>query len=118
MKGRPLYPFALTAVLGIGLIIILSFVGINQQDMAGEDGDGDAEQQFDSPYELGEHVYQESCIACHGGDLEGASGPGLSGLSKDEIIHAIEEGPGTMPAGLVGGEDADAVAEYILSETE
>ncbi|WP_096188372.1 c-type cytochrome [Evansella halocellulosilytica] len=120
MKGKPLYPFALTAVLGIGLIIVLSFIGINQDDMAGEDGgNGEEQQEFDDPIELGEHVYQGQCASCHGGDLEGGAGPGLlSGLSEDDILQAIEEGPGTMPENLVSGEEADAVAEFIMAEAE
>ncbi|UTR14391.1 cytochrome c [Salipaludibacillus sp. LMS25] len=120
MKGKPLYPFAVTAVLGIGLIIILSFVGINMGDQASENGENNEAQEFDDPIELGESLYQNSCVSCHGGDLEGASGPALDGgnLSHEDILNAISEGPGTMPPDLVTGEDAEAVAEYILAENE
>lgn len=123
MRGKPLYPFALTAVLGILLIVILSFVGINLDDSASENGDGNNNEnaeEFDDPIELGEHVYEQNCASCHGGDLSGASGPPLDGgnYSADDILAAIEEGPGAMPPDLASGEEADAVAEFILAESE
>jgi mono/diheme cytochrome c family protein len=122
MRGKPLYPFALTAILGIGLIIILSFVGVNiGPDTATENGEeNEEEQEFDDPIELGESVYQQNCASCHGGDLEGASGPALDdgGYSEEDILTAISEGPGSMPADLATGEDAEAVAEYILAENQ
>ncbi|TMW73841.1 c-type cytochrome [Alteribacter natronophilus] len=123
MKGKPFYPFAVTAMLGILVMIVLSFIGNFQQaDIAqeGENGEEEAaEEEFDDPIELGEHLYEQNCLACHGGDLGGGSGPALDGgYSEEEIITAIDEGPGSMPAGLVSGEEAEAVAEYIISETE
>ncbi|MGJ9381715.1 cytochrome C551 [Salipaludibacillus neizhouensis] len=123
MRGKPLFPFALTAFLGIGLIIVLSFVGINQEDIASENGEGNenaAEEEFASPVELGENIFEGTCAGCHGGDLSGASGPPLNGgnLSHDDVLAAIAEGPGNMPDGLVAGEEADAVAEFIMAESE
>ncbi|GAK11653.1 hypothetical protein JCM19039_1362 [Geomicrobium sp. JCM 19039] len=55
-------------------------------------------------------------MSCHGGDLEGASAPALEGYSEEEVYDAIEQGPGSMPAGLVSGEDAEAVAKYVAQE--
>lgn len=121
MRGKPLYPFAVTAVLGILLIVILSFVGLHQQqDMAGENGEAD-EQEFASDYELGEHVYIQSCAACHGQDLSGVgSNPALNALdgylTKEEIVTIIREGQGAMPA--FPNVDAEAVAEFLLTESE
>ncbi|MDQ0254373.1 mono/diheme cytochrome c family protein [Evansella vedderi] len=123
MKGKPLFPFAVTAVLGILLIVILSFVGLNQgQDIAGEDGDAD-EQEFETAYELGEHIYLQSCAACHGQDLEGVgSNPAVNALegrfTKEEIVQIIHEGPGAMPPFANLGDDAEAVAEFLLTESE
>ncbi|KIL49958.1 cytochrome c551 [Jeotgalibacillus soli] len=58
-----------------------------------------------------------SCIGCHGENLEGASGPSLqeigSSLTKDEILETIVEGKGRMPGGLLEGEQAEAVAEWL-----
>ncbi|MBU9722484.1 MULTISPECIES: c-type cytochrome [Bacillaceae] len=124
MKGKPLYPFAITAVLGIGLIIILSFYGLNQGgEMAGEDGA--EEVQFETSYELGEHVYEQNCISCHGGDLSGVGGnPALNDLegrmSPDDIATIISGGTdGGMPAfGQLSNDELDAVVEFLLEESE
>lgn len=65
-----------------------------------------------------EAIVSKSCITCHGGNLEGASGPALNDvgarLSEDEIHTIIEKGtPGGMPPGLIKGEDATAVAKWL-----
>ncbi|MDG5786564.1 cytochrome c [Evansella sp. AB-P1] len=124
MKGKPLYPFAITAILGIGLIIILSFYGLNiDQNMAGDNDDGN-EQEFSDPIELGEYLYGTTgCISCHGGDLAGVgSNPAVNALegrlTVEEIVQIIEDGPGSMPGDLASGSDAEAIAEYLLSESE
>lgn len=67
-----------------------------------------------------EAVFQQSCASCHGGNLEGASGPALdeigADLSEDEIHDVIENGQGGMPGGLIKGDDADAVAEWLAAK--
>ncbi|CAM3797920.1 c-type cytochrome [Alkalicoccus chagannorensis] len=122
MRGSPLYPFAATAVLGVLAVFVLSLVGLNvAPDEAAENGENNnnaEEVDSDDPLELGEAMYEAECLSCHGGDFEGGTGPALDGYSEDEILQAIEEGPGSMPADLVTGEEADAVAEYIVTETE
>lgn len=65
-----------------------------------------------------EAIVNKSCIACHGGDLEGGSGPGLNDvgarLSEAEILDIIENGQGGMPGGLIKDDaEAAAVAEWL-----
>ncbi|MFC4738146.1 c-type cytochrome [Bacillus daqingensis] len=124
MRGGPLFPFAATAALGLLLVFFLSLVGLNiggeeAAENGNENEENAQEEEFDDPIELGEHLYEGNCASCHGGDLEGGTGPALDGgaYSEEEIVAAINEGPGSMPAGLVeDGEEAEAVAEYILSQ--
>lgn len=123
MRGAPLVPFAATAFLGLLLVFLLSLVGLNiGGEEAAENGNENnaEEQEFDDPIELGESVYEGACASCHGGDLGGGAGPALDGgeYDHDEIIAAIEEGPGDMPADLADGEEAEAVAEFIVAENE
>lgn len=67
-----------------------------------------------------EAIVQTSCITCHGGNLEGASGPALdkigAKLSEAEIHDVIENGQGGMPGGIIKGEDADAVAKWLAEK--
>lgn len=65
----------------------------------------------------GEAAYQQSCVACHGANLEGGVGPALKGitLSKEEIIEVIKNGRGQMPGNLAPGQE-EAIAEYLLSQ--
>ncbi len=65
------------------------------------DGNGDtAAGDFDQA--AAEQVYQASCLACHGANLEGSVGPQLTDvgarLSVDEIADIIKNGRNTMPA--------------------
>lgn len=95
MKRNPLIPFAVTAVVGILLIISLSFIALN--DTKEEAGGG--EQTNLKP----EEIFAGNCASCHGGNLEGAYGPNLqhigSTLSKEDIAKTIKEGSasGKMP---------------------
>lgn len=65
----------------------------------------------------GEAVYKDNCASCHGDDLSGDVGPALdeigADLSVDEIKEVIEDGKGSMPPGIVDGDDEDAVAEWL-----
>lgn len=67
-----------------------------------------------------EKIVNNKCIACHGGNLEGASGPALdkigAKLSEEDIHHVIENGQGGMPPGIIKGEEADAVAEWLAAK--
>jgi cytochrome c551 len=46
-------------------------------------------------------LFMNNCSACHGGNLQGGYGPSLqkigSKLSKDQILHVIQNGQGAMP---------------------
>ncbi|MFN7249476.1 MAG: c-type cytochrome [Anaerobacillus sp.] len=61
--------------------------------------------------------YRQSCLACHGANLEGASGPSLEGISErytvEEIENIIKHGQGSMPGGLVSDEEAELIAEWL-----
>ncbi|MFD0048910.1 c-type cytochrome [Actinomycetes bacterium NPDC127524] len=63
-------------------------------------------------------ILKQTCMACHGGDLEGGVGPTLHNLeqryTEDEVVNIIENGKGYMPSGLVTKEQARNVAQYIM----
>ncbi|KAF0996432.1 Cytochrome c-551 [Geobacillus sp. TFV-3] len=67
-----------------------------------------------------EQIFKQNCASCHGQDLSGGVGPNLqkvgSKYSKDEIKNIIANGRGAMPAGIIKGEDADKVAEWLAAK--
>ncbi|WP_163539609.1 cytochrome c550 [Gracilibacillus sp. YIM 98692] len=117
MKKNPIIPFALIASLGILAMIVLSVVGLNEQDKIAGEGEEENDVVLDDP-----EAIAESCIGCHGGDLEGASGPSLqqvgSKYSQEEIYEIIMNGiEGTnMPGGLVESEEAEVLSEWLAEK--
>ncbi|WP_435367716.1 cytochrome c551 [Mesobacillus subterraneus] len=67
-----------------------------------------------------EKLFNQKCSSCHGGNLEGGVGPKLSDvgsrLSQEDIEGIIAKGQGSMPAKLLEGDDASAVAEWLANK--
>ncbi|WP_078552794.1 c-type cytochrome [Bacillus alkalicellulosilyticus] len=120
MKGQPLLPFGIIAIVGLLLIVSLSFIGLNQ---GAHDGDEVEEEpiSIDDPIAAGEDLTSRSCIGCHGGDLQGIGGnPAINDLAgkytEEEIAGIITGGIGAMPAqGHLQEVEAEAIAAYLLS---
>ncbi len=94
--------------------------GEDAGEEGGNNGGGGEGTEETANAAQGEEVYQQSCVSCHGGNLEGGAGPALetvgSKYSKDEILNIIENGKGNMPPNIVQGEEADAVAEWLAAK--
>ncbi|MFC0270033.1 cytochrome c550 [Metabacillus herbersteinensis] len=115
MNRNPLIPFALIAVVGIGLMFLFSFKGLGDHE---ELAKGDEEpKQEDVANASPEEIYQQNCISCHGQAYEGGAGPSLIGVgdkkSADEIKVTLQNGQGIMPAGLVPEDKLDEMAEWV-----
>ncbi|ETT82038.1 cytochrome c551 [Viridibacillus sp. FSL R5-0477] len=68
-----------------------------------------------------QQIIQSKCISCHGENLEGQGNfPNISKigatLSKKEILDVINNGKNGMPGGLITGDDADAVAQWLSKQ--
>ena len=82
---------------------------------AGQEGGGAAAE--------GKLIFTQTCGTCHvlsDAGTSGAVGPSLDTLKPDQarVASAIENGgsgSGQMPAGLLAGKEAEAVAEYVAS---
>ncbi|CAM3889144.1 c-type cytochrome [Alkalicoccus chagannorensis] len=104
-----------------GTALLLAACGDNgNNDPADDPADNNANnntnnEAADDSYDLanGEEMYMGECASCHGENLDGGTGPALDGYSFDEVLSAIQEGPGSMPADLVEGEDAEDVAAWV-----
>ncbi|WP_438316200.1 cytochrome c551 [Sporosarcina sp. FA9] len=69
----------------------------------------------------GETIYKaNSCVSCHGGNLEGGAGPALDKvgghLSESEIHDIIVDGKPGMPGGIIKGDEATAVAKWLAEK--
>ncbi|MDT8858756.1 c-type cytochrome [Alkalihalobacillus sp. MEB130] len=63
-------------------------------------------------------TYEANCLACHGGNLEGAGGPRLAGEghTPDQIYNVIVNGQGTMPAINLPADEAENLADWIAAQ--
>jgi cytochrome c550 len=120
MNRNPIVPFILIMVFGIGLMFFLSFKGLgDSKDLAKEAEGGEEPKTEEVASTNPEDLYKKSCIGCHGDQYQGTVGPALTGvgerLSHDQIKDVLINGRGTMPAGMVPAEQADAVADWLAS---
>lgn len=129
MQKNAIVPYILIFAFGIGLIFFMSLEGVSNEAEIAEDnateengegaatGEGTDGETADAGEFDPEAKAQDSCIACHGGNFEGASGPSLvaTELSQEEIEEIIANGKGGMPPGLVEADNIPAMAEWVLS---
>ena len=76
MKRNPLIPFALIAALGIIVMFVFSFQGLNKSKELADAKWREAAQTASKP----EDIVKQSCTSCHGDQLQGAVGPNLQKL--------------------------------------
>ncbi|MCP8617615.1 cytochrome c551 [Salirhabdus salicampi] len=86
----------------------------------GGGGDGaEGGNDTDAPNANGEQIYENNCSFCHGADLSGGAGPNLQNVGdkyeRDEIVHIILNGKGNMQKVNVSEEDAQTVADWLLT---
>ncbi|HHW36907.1 MAG TPA: cytochrome c [Bacillales bacterium] len=118
MKNR-LMPFASIAILGIVLMVVVSYWGLNNADkmLAAQEGKGQATEQAAPAADDPEGLVKASCVSCHGQNLEGGVGPELatvgSRLSAEQIANVINNGQNTMPAGMVDPAKAEVIAAWL-----
>jgi len=66
----------------------------------------------------GKALFVRHCGACHSLAAAGAGGSVGANLdelrpSRQAVLRAVADGPGTMPPGLLTGRDAQLVARYV-----
>lgn len=114
-------------LLAIVSIFYLTWQAVNDQEEASaEDGDMSdlVEVEIDESAEAFEiYQNQQSCITCHGGDMQGKPGLGpnmfTSNYTKEEIIDIIQNGVADkMPGGMFVGteEELEILADFIAND--
>ncbi|MCY8533763.1 cytochrome c551 [Bacillus vallismortis] len=101
-------------MLGFALSVLLAACGSND---AKEEEKPDTGSKTEASASEGEELYQQSCVGCHGKDLEGMSGPNLQEVGgkydEDKIKNIIKNGRGNMPKGLVDDKEAAVIAKWL-----
>ncbi len=76
-------------------------------------------KKVDSSITDGKLLYEKTCAVCHGNDgklgMAGASDLTQIQLHKNEIVHVILNGKGAMPKVQMTEEQANAIADYVVS---
>lgn len=103
----------LALVAGATLILSLGACGTKEEDTSNSNQTASSGAEPDK-------VFQQSCASCHGNNLQGQVGPSLQKVgnkySQEEIEKIIVNGRGSMPAGIVEGEDATKLAEWLAQK--
>jgi cytochrome c550 len=117
MSKRAFVIFAIFAVL-FGLL--LPYWAISK-----EGGESASPENVAASDEEAKELFQSNCGACHtlaragtdgivGPDLDDLLGVGDPATNKERVLIAIENGvEGRMPAGILQGEDAELVADFV-----
>lgn len=126
-KGPERRPSKRPITVSIMLLAVISVIYLTWESVVTHDwekaaaqGEIKEEVEFDKDAE-GYQIYSEqSCINCHGENLEGGVGPGLAGtgMSAEEIADIAVNGlpPGMPPNAFEGSdEDLQKLAEFIAS---
>jgi cytochrome c551 len=112
----------LTLLMGTTLVMGLAACG-GGTDTSKKSTDTGTKTTTDNTASAGDasKIFSQHCASCHGDNLQGQVGPNLqkvgSKYSKDQILGILKNGKqGGMPAGLVSGSDADAIATWLAAK--
>jgi mono/diheme cytochrome c family protein len=106
-------------IIGLGVAVPLA-IGVANSNHHAETAPGGVE--LNASQTAGREVFARYCATCHtlkASNAVGKVGPNLDQLrpNKALILNAVAngraQGRGQMPAGLVQGEDAENVANYV-----
>ena len=121
--GRRFFRLLLPAIyIGIG-IAVPAIVIANRHSAEGGVGTL-RDKQAKGDVEKGKRLFRQTCSSCHtlaAVNARGVTGPNLDQLgqvTKQRVLSAIRiggTGDGRMPAGLLQGTNANAVADFVSS---
>jgi cytochrome c553 len=126
-RGSRLFKVSMIFVFVVFGAVVPALVLANKDEEAGAVGSLRSEDLSDSEHE-GKDLFRQTCSSCHSlaaVNARGVTGPNLDeiGIAEGEsgqtrVLNAIKNG-GTgqnrMPAGLLEGDNATKVAEYVAA---
>jgi cytochrome c6 len=100
------------------LALLLSLAGCGAEEPGVQTNDDPPPAEQPAGAERGAQLFNSSCGGCHilaAADTAGVVGPNLDELrpSRQDVLDAIDSGPGAMPANLLQGPDAEEVADFV-----
>jgi len=120
-RGGRLFPVAIVLLyLGLGIAVPAAVIASREES---EGGVGPLRtERASTGDEEGKQLFIQTCKSCHtlaAVQARGVTGPNLDelgGLDRQRVLNAIKKGgtgQGRMPAGLLQGEEAEQVAQYV-----
>jgi cytochrome c553 len=122
-KGNRVFPFTIVVLYAVLGLAVPALVIANREP--GEGGTPPLQhEEASSELEEGKELFRSTCATCHtlaAANAQGVTGPDLDEIgemTEERVLQAIKVG-GTgqkrMPAELLEGEDAEAVAAYVTA---
>lgn len=120
-RGSRGFQLVIVAIYVVFGLLVPGLVLANKGEEAGGVGALRTESLNESE-ERGKTLFRQQCSSCHSlaaVNARGVTGPNLDrigGVEPERIVNAIRTGgtgQGLMPAGLLEGEEAQDVAEYV-----
>jgi cytochrome c551 len=120
-RGSRVFQVSILAIYVLFGLVVPGLVLANKGEEAGGVGALRSASLSESE-ERGKNLFQQQCSSCHSlaaVNARGVTGPNLDRIgeiSQQRVRNAIENGgtgQGLMPAGLLEGEEAEDVAEYV-----
>jgi len=120
-RGSKLFQASIVVLYIAFGLVVPGLVLANKEEEAGGVGALRSEHMTASE-ERGKDLFRQTCASCHSlaaVNARGVTGPSLDQIgeiSPERVVNAIENGgtgQGLMPAGLLEGEEAQDVAEYV-----
>ena len=121
-RGRRAFRVAIPLIyVGLGIVVPAVVIANRQAGAGGTPQLRDT--ALEGELERGKELFLQSCASCH--TLAAVNGRGVTGPNLDEIgvngnakrvLDAIRRGgtgQGRMPADLLGGDNAEAVARFV-----
>lgn len=114
-------PFQLIVLLLACVLLGTGCGSSSSEDSGSDDGaKSTTATDGDDSKKSGKDLFVNSCGSCHSlsdAGTSGTVGPNLDDLkpTSDEVLAMVNKGGGAMPAGILAGEDAEAVADYVGS---
>jgi mono/diheme cytochrome c family protein len=104
-------------------VAVPALILVGNHDSAAADVNGTSVELTQQEQD-GREVFGQRCASCHtlaAAGADGKVGPNFDrqmppkGLVADAVERGRQRGNGTMPAGIVQGEDVDAVAAFVAA---